>query len=241
MFYGRSVSLWSCSQFLLFGNCIRRNAMLPLRFFKKHVVHRGKYRFDTGCFLHVWLFLFLESISAKLFHGYSPLQSGVRLLPMAIAAFIGAMFSARLAQQIGTKLTVALGILIAACGLYYFNRIAAVNTGYLKIAIGMCITSLGMGVTMSPATNSIMGSVPVDEAGVGSAMNDTNRQIGGALGVAILGTLLNSAYAASIDKIVWPAPASRPSADNDSRRYPGSPNCSCNCFKSKALPWHNLS
>lgn len=99
-----------------------------------------------------------------------------------------------------------MGILIAAFGLYYFYLIAAVDTNYLKIAIGMIITSLGMGITMSPATNSIMGSIPVDEAGVGSAMNDTNRQIGGALGVAILGTLLNSAYAERIDNIVWPTP-----------------------------------
>ena len=125
---------------------------------------------------------------------------------MAVAAFIGAMFSARLAQQIGTKLTVALGILIAAAGLFYFYKIAGVDTTYWKIAVGMGVTALGMGVTMSPATNSIMGSVPVDEAGVGSAMNDTNRQIGGALGVAILGTLLNSSYAKSIDKITWPSP-----------------------------------
>jgi hypothetical protein len=83
-----------------------------------------------------------------------------------------------------------------------------VNTNYLNIAIGMAVTSLGMGITMSPATNSIMGSIPVDEAGVGSAMNDTTRQIGGALGVAILGTLLNSAYTLHIDKIVWPVPLS---------------------------------
>ena len=129
-------------------------------------------------------------------HGYTPLEAGVRLLPMAFAAFVGRITSAWIAQKIGTKLVVALGILIAAGGLFYFNRIAAVNTSYLDIAIGMVITSVGMGITMSPATNSIMGSVPVDEAGVGSAMNDTNRQIGGALGVAILGTLLNSSYAA---------------------------------------------
>ena len=181
------------------------HAMLPLRFFKNMSFTGANIALTLVAFSMFGCFFFLSQYLQTV-HGYSPLQSGVRLLPMAIAAFIGAMFSARLAQQIGTKLTVALGILIAACGLYYFNRIAAVNTSYLKIAIGMCITSLGMGVTMSPATNSIMGSVPVDEAGVGSAMNDTNRQIGGALGVAILGTLLNSAYAASIDKIVWPAP-----------------------------------
>ena len=59
---------------------------------------------------------------------------------------------------------------------------------------------------MSPATNSIMGSIPVDETGIGSAMNDTNRQIGGALGVAILGTLLDSAYLQRIDAVAWPTP-----------------------------------
>jgi fucose permease len=130
---------------------------------------------------------------------YTALESGVRLLPMAVAAFIGAVSSAKIAQKLGTKLTVAIGILIAASGFFYFYRIATVNVSYLDIAIGMCITSLGMGVTMSPATNSIMGSIPVDEAGVGSAMNDTTRQIGGALGVAILGTLFNSTYALRID------------------------------------------
>jgi len=79
-------------------------------------------------------------------------------------------------------LTVGFGIFLAAAGLFYFYKIAGVDTSYLKIAIGMSLTALGMGVTMSPATNSIMGSVPVDEAGVGSAMNDTKpadrRRIG---------------------------------------------------------------
>jgi EmrB/QacA subfamily drug resistance transporter len=179
--------------------------MLPLRFFKNMSFTGANIALTMVAFAMFGSFFFMSQYLQTV-HGYSPLQAGVRLLPMAFAAFFGAITSASIAQKIGTKLVVALGILIAAGGLFYFYKIAAVNTNYLNIAIGMAITSLGMGITMSPATNSIMGSVPVDEAGVGSAMNDTNRQIGGALGVAILGTLLNSSYAAHIDKIVWPVP-----------------------------------
>ena len=134
----------------------------------------------------------------------------MRLLPIAGVSFIGASSSARIAQRLTTKVTVALGILIAAGGLFYFYRMAAVDTSYAVIAIGMCITALGIGITMSPATNSIMGSIPVSEAGVGSAMNDTTRQIGGALGVAVLGSLFNSAYIGTIDGIKWPVPLPSP-------------------------------
>jgi Na+/melibiose symporter-like transporter len=137
--------------------------------------------------------------------GYAPLQAGVRLLPMAVTMFITSALSSRIARRLGTKYTVALGVMLAAGGALYFSRIADVNTTYPVIVVGMVITALGMGLTMSPATNSIMGSVPVAEAGVGSAMNDTTRQIGGALGVAVVGTLMNSGYIKQINAIQWPA------------------------------------
>jgi hypothetical protein len=113
--------------------------------------------------------------------------------------------SAKVAERIGTKLTVAIGIFIAAIGFFYLYRIAAVDTTYLNIAIAMSITSLGIGMTMSPATNSVMGSIPVSQSGVGSAMNNTTRQVGAALGVAILGSILNATYLARIDAVNWSA------------------------------------
>jgi MFS family permease len=179
--------------------------MLPLKFFKNMSFTGANIALTLVAFAMFGCFFFLSQYLQTI-HGYTALQAGVRLLPMAIAAFIGAISSASIAHKLGTKITVALGILIAAAGLYYFKVIAAIDTNYLYIAIGMCITSLGMGMTMSPATNSIMGSIPIDEAGVGSAMNDTNRQIGGTLGVAVLGTLLNSSYTTRIDKIAWTTP-----------------------------------
>ncbi len=181
-----------------------RHPVLPLRFFKNMSFTGANLALTLVSFALFGCFFFLSQYLQSV-HGYGPFQAGVRLLPIAGAAFIGAVSSARVAQRIGTKLTVSLGILIAAGGLFYFYRVSAVDTAYGSIALGMCIVALGIGFTMSPATNSVMGSVPVDEAGVGSAMNDTNRQIGGALGVAVLGTLLNSAYIARVNQINWPS------------------------------------
>ena len=94
----------------------------------------------------------------------------------------------------GIKVTVALGLLVAAGGLYFSSQVYEVDADYLVIAVSLVIIAIGLGLVMAPATDSIMGSVPEHKAGIGSAMNDTTREIGGALGVAILGTVLNNVY-----------------------------------------------
>jgi EmrB/QacA subfamily drug resistance transporter len=181
-----------------------KGAMLPLNFFKNMsftganvalmLVHFGL----MGAFF--FLGQFLQSVQ-----GYSPLEAGLRLVPMALVSFISATMSAKVAERIGTKLTVTIGIAIAAIGFFYLYRIAAVDAAYLNIAIAMSITSLGIGMTMSPATNSVMGSIPVSQSGIGSAMSSTTRQVGAALGVAILGSILNATYLAKINAVSWPA------------------------------------
>ena len=180
-----------------------QNAMLPIHFFKNMSFTGANVALTLVSFglMGAMFFLgqFLQSVQ-----GYTPFQAGVRILPMAAVLFISAAISARIADIVGTKFTVGLGILLAAAGLFYFHQTAAVNVPYSDIVIAMCITSLGMGFTMSPATNSVMGAIPVSQSGVGSAMNNTTRQIGAALGVAVLGTLLNSAYIARIDAVNWP-------------------------------------
>jgi EmrB/QacA subfamily drug resistance transporter len=180
-----------------------KDAMLPLKFFKNMsftganialiLVHFGM----VGAFF--FLGQFLQSVQ-----GYSPLEAGIRLLPMAAVSFVSAAGSAMLARFMGTKLTVGLGIIIAAAGFYYFATIAAVDVSYTKFVLAMCITALGIGFTMAPATTSIMGSVPVDQSGIASAMNNTTRQIGSALGVAVLGTILNSIYINNVNAVAWP-------------------------------------
>jgi EmrB/QacA subfamily drug resistance transporter len=176
------------------------NPMLPLRFFRNMSFTGANLALTLVMFAMFGSFFFLSQYFQSV-QGYSPLQSGVRLLPFGVVAFVTAAMSARLANAIGTKLVVALGILVAGGGLFYMAQVAEVDTSYGIIAVAMCITALGMGTTMSPATNSIMGSLPVNRAGVGSAMNDTTRQVGGALGVAVLGTVMNSAYLRQVDAL----------------------------------------
>jgi len=172
--------------------------MLPLRFFK-NMSFTGANMALTMISFAMFGIMFFMSQFFQTVQGYTALEAGVRLLPMAGVSFVAAVMSAKVARRVGTKVAVGTGILIAGGGLFYLYRIADVDTSYGMIVMGMCIISLGMGLTMSPATNSIMGSLPVDKAGIGSAMNDTTRLLGGALGVAVLGTIMNNLYIAKID------------------------------------------
>ena len=130
--------------------------------------------------------------------GFSTIQAGAALIPLALALMIAAPNSAKLVTRIGVRNTVALGLGTVAVALAVLSR-ATVTSGYPLVGLVLLILGTGMGIAMSPATESIMGSVPKEKAGVGSAMNDTTRQVGGALGVAILGSLTAAAYHTSID------------------------------------------
>jgi hypothetical protein len=86
-------------------------------------------------------------------------------------------------------------------GLLFLATTLHEDTVYITIAAGQVILATGMGLAVSPATNSVMASVPIRKAGIGSAMNDTTRQLGGALGVAVLGTIMNNAYLQGISTL----------------------------------------
>ncbi|MDY6912218.1 MAG: MFS transporter, partial [Chloroflexota bacterium] len=133
--------------------------------------------------------------------GYTPLETGLLIVPMAVVLMVFTVNSARVARRIGNKLTVSLGILTAGCGLFYLALVPDVDSDYWVVLIGLCVLTAGMGTATSPATNSIMGSVPVNRAGIASAMNDISRQVGGALGIAVLGTIMNTTYLSKIDEL----------------------------------------
>jgi hypothetical protein len=82
--------------------------------------------------------------------------------------------------------------------MFYMSQVFHADTPYLLIAIGQVILGAGLGIAFSPATTTVMNSVPLAKAGIGSAMNDTTRQLGGALGVAVLGTLATNAYLSGV-------------------------------------------
>jgi EmrB/QacA subfamily drug resistance transporter len=124
---------------------------------------------------------------------YSPMVAGAALIPLAGAMMIVSPNTAKLTKRLGTKIPVAAGMATVALALALMSRIT-ISTSYWFVALVLLILGIGIATAMSPATESIMGSLPLGKAGVGSAMNDTTRQVGGALGVAVLGSLTAAAY-----------------------------------------------
>ena len=166
--------------------------MLDVTFFKK-----ARFTAAAGAitlvFFSMFGSLFLLTQYFQFVLGYSPLETGVRMLPFAAAMMIVAPLSSRIVDRIGSKITVACGLGLVTIGLVTMVGLQ-VDTPYVNIFWRLMLMSAGMGLTMAPATESVMGSLPIFKAGVGSAVNDTTRQVGGALGVAVIGSVLATTY-----------------------------------------------
>jgi EmrB/QacA subfamily drug resistance transporter len=147
--------------------------------------------------------------------GYTPLEAGIRTLPVAGGLLLAAKASVPLAKRFGTKVLVANGLATVA-GALMLLAMADVDTGYWLVALSLAQMGAGMGLAMAPATEAIMGSLPQEKAGVGSAMNDVVREVGGTLGVAVLGSVLSSAYASGVDDSTTGLPAGAAHAASDS-------------------------
>jgi MFS family permease len=115
------------------------------------------------------------------------------MIPFALAMMVVAPLSSKVVQRLGSKITVAFGLGLVTIGLLSMVGLQ-VDTPYSDIFWRLMLMSAGMGLTMAPATESVMGSLPIFKAGVGSAVNDTTRQVGGALGVAVIGSVLATTY-----------------------------------------------
>ncbi len=166
--------------------------MLPIRFFADR-------RFSVGAgviflvFMAMFGLFFISTQYLQFVKEYSPLQAGLAILPSAITMVLVAPRSDALVQRFGVRATITSGLCLVAVGLGSISLLTPTSP-YLQYAISLVIMSAGMATTMAPATTSIMSSLPLDKAGVGSAVNDTTREVGGALGIAILGSVLNVAY-----------------------------------------------
>ena len=137
------------------------------------------------------LFVFTQYL--QLVHGYSPLSAGVRALPFAFAMGAVSPLSPILAKRLGNRTVIPAGLALMGLGLLDLST-ADVDTGYPALALAVAIMGAGMGLVMAPASTTIMNSVPAHQAGAGSAVNDTIREVGGALGVAVVGSLTAAAY-----------------------------------------------
>ncbi len=166
--------------------------MLDVRFFENPRFTAANVAISMTFFaLFGSMFLITQYLQTVL--GFSPLEAGLRMLPMAALMLVVAPTAPRLVELVGTKVVVGTGLLLVTVGMAVASTVPVAD-GYWHLFGAMVVLSCGMGLVMAPATESIMGSLPPAKAGVGSAMNDTTRQMGGALGVAVIGSILATSY-----------------------------------------------
>jgi EmrB/QacA subfamily drug resistance transporter len=174
--------------------------MLPMSYFRDPGFSIGS-GVITFAFFVMFGFFFLVTQYLQFVRAYSPLDAGVATLPLAAALVIVSPRSAFLAGRLGPTTVIAAGFAFIVAGFGVFAVVDR-DSSYLMIAVALVLLGVGMGISVAPATGSIMSAVPLNKAGVGSAVNDTTREVGGALGIAVLGSIANSAYRSGIDDAV---------------------------------------
>jgi EmrB/QacA subfamily drug resistance transporter len=172
------------------------NPMLDMRFFRN-----PRFSAASGAvsltFFSLFGSLFLLTQYLQSVHGFSPLKAGAVVIPQAAMMMMIAPLSTGFVRRFGNKLVVGFGLVLVALSLGAFGLLS-ISAPLWEILAVTLLMGVGMGNVMAPATDSIMGSLPRAKAGVGSAMNDTTRQTGGAIGVAVLGSILASKFHSSI-------------------------------------------
>lgn len=171
--------------------------MLPLDLFRDRRMSVGSGVVTIAFFMMFGLF-FLFTLYLQFVRSYSPLSAGLATLPLAVMLVAIAPRSAALAEKVGTGPVIASGFVLISAGLAVMSTIS-VTSPYLVLALALVLLGAGMSLTAAPATGSIMSAVPPAKAGVGSAVNDTTRELGGALGIAVLGSVANAIYRSGIN------------------------------------------
>lgn len=171
--------------------------MLNLEFFKNPRFTAGSGVIAIG-FMGMFGAFFLLTQYLQFIRGYSPLEAGFALLPMAGGILVAAPLGERLTRSLGSKTIVTAGMLTAAVGLLMLST-AEATTPYAFVGLALGLAGFGLGLTFPSTTEAVMGSVPASKAGVASAMNDTARELGGAFGVALLSTIFSSTFRSSVE------------------------------------------
>lgn len=171
--------------------------MLPMEYFRARPFSTGTGIITLG-FMVMFGFFFLITQYFQFVKGYSPLRAGVATLPFAFTMIVMSPRSDAMVRRVGMNRVVAGGFTSMAVGFVVLGFVRP-DTPYLVIAGALVLLAGGMAVTIAPATGAIMSSVPLNKAGIGSAVNDTTREFGGALGIAVLGSIVASQYRSSFD------------------------------------------
>ncbi len=159
--------------------------------------------FSVGCFTITVAFFgifgmfFVTTQFLQFVQGYDPLATGLRILPYALVLLVVAPLAARAADRHGARIVIASGAFVGAAG-FAWLALLEVGSSSWTLAGGLATVAIGTGLLMPPATTALVASLPPAKAGVGSAMNDTTREVGGALGIAVVGALLKVGYSDSL-------------------------------------------
>ncbi|MCQ4128210.1 MFS transporter [Rhodococcus erythropolis] len=151
----------------------------------------------TFAYFALFGFIFLISQYFQLVRGFGPLDTGLKFIPVAASIAVGSVLGTILAVRLGNKLIVTVGLALFSAAFLWISTLSE-STSYTEIALQMIPLGLGLGLTAAPATEAIMGAAPPEKAGIGSGMNDATREVGGTLGVAIIGSVYASLYASSL-------------------------------------------
>lgn len=174
-----------------------KGAILDVRLFRKRSLSGGSITlltvFGVQAGIFIVLFPFFQGVL-----GWSGLRSTLGMMPMAVLMMLSSGLAPKLALKIGSRYTMALGIALGATGALLMGQLVSVDGGYVSVLPGMIVMGLGMGFSMTPSTEAITSSLPPDRQGVASALNDITRELGTALGVALLGPLVTAGYSAAI-------------------------------------------
>ena len=173
------------------------HAMMPLRFFKIPAFSAG----NTVAFsvsLGMFATFFFMSLYLQTIHGYTPFEAGVRFLPMTLTIIVTAPLAGKYASKHGSRGPMTYGLLLAGAGLLILGSALTVHSSYWLLLPVFVIMGHGMGATMAPMTAAVMNSVGPERAGLGSAMTNTSREVGGVFGIALLGTILTTRMTASL-------------------------------------------
>jgi len=153
----------------------------------------------TIAFFTLLGFIFLMTQFFQFIRTYSALSTGIHLLPVAVSVAVGSILGTRMAVRFGAKVIVTAGLVMMGGFYFWVASDISPTLSYRVIAVQMVVYGLGMGLSSAPATESIMGAVAADQAGVGSAVNDSTRLLGGTLGVAVIGSIYASLYSARLN------------------------------------------
>ena len=190
----------------------RREPMIDLRLFNNRQFRWGSINATLASFALFGL-LFVAPQHLQFVLGFDALDAGIRLLPLIVGLVAGSGLATRLAARVGHRLPIVGGTVVTATGLL-IGTATGPDTGYGFIATWYAIAGFGIGATLAPAMDAVLAVMPPQRSGAGIAITMTMRQAGGALGVALLGSLLSQTYTRRLDTTGLPADAAAAAEDS---------------------------